>query len=101
MSAPRARVTLTSDAWDDYHQLLLYTVQQWGETQLVAYEATFDRAFTTLGEHPASGRARDELRPGLRSFPVGQHVIYYILRGRTVRILRILHSRMDARRALS
>ena len=101
MSAPRARVTLTTEAWDDYHQLLLYTLQEWGEMQLVEYEAAFDRAFTMLGEHPTSGRARDDLRPGLRSFPVGRHVLYYAIRGRAVRILRILHSRMDARRALS
>jgi toxin ParE1/3/4 len=100
MSSPRARVTLTSEAWDDYHQLLLYTLQEWGDAQLVAYEAAFDRAFITLNEHPASGRARDDLRPGLRSFPVGQHVLYYIVRRRSVRILRILHSRRDARRLL-
>ncbi|MFN8541644.1 MAG: type II toxin-antitoxin system RelE/ParE family toxin [Thermomicrobiales bacterium] len=101
MSAPRARVTLTTEAWDDYHQLLLLTLQEWGEAQLVEYEVAFDRAFIMLGDLPASGRARDELRPGLRSFPVGRHVIYYTISRRSLRIIRILHSRMDARRALS
>ncbi len=65
-----------------------------------AYEAELAAAFTMLGEHPLIGRARDDLRPGCRSFPVGRHIIYYVARGQTVRIIRILHGRMDARRAL-
>jgi toxin ParE1/3/4 len=100
MSARRARVTLASEAWDDYHQLLLYTLQQWGEEQLVEYEAAFNEAFTSLGEYPAIGRARDDLRPGCRSLLVGRHVIFYVVQRQSVRIIRILHSRMDARRAL-
>ena len=99
MSARRVRVTLAPEAWDDYHHLLLHTLQQWGDAQVVANEATFQEAFVTLGEHPAVGRARDGVRPGYRSFPVGQHVVFYVTRRQNVRIIRILHRRMDARRA--
>ena len=78
---------------------VLYTLQQWGDAQVVAYEATLHEAFVTLGEHPAVGRARHDVRPGYRSFPVGQHVVFYVIRRQNVRIVRILHRRMDARRA--
>ncbi|HLK80158.1 MAG TPA: type II toxin-antitoxin system RelE/ParE family toxin [Xanthobacteraceae bacterium] len=35
--------------------------------------------FYLLSQFPSMGRSRDDLRPGLRSFPVGQHVdhLYY------------------------
>jgi plasmid stabilization system protein ParE len=39
-------------------------------------DAITDRFFL-LGNHPYVGRLRDNLRPGLRSFPVGQYVIIY------------------------
>jgi toxin ParE1/3/4 len=37
-------------------------------------EATFDM----LAETPLAGRARDDLAPSLRSFPVGRYIIFYI-----------------------
>jgi len=41
--------------------------------------------------HPHIGRRRDEdLRPGLRSFPVGEYVIIYRLKGEDVLILHVL-----------
>jgi toxin ParE1/3/4 len=41
--------------------------------------------------HPNLGRARDEdLRPGLRSFPVGEYVILYRIEDEDVVILRVL-----------
>ena len=52
--------------------------------------------FLLLANHPNVGRPRDEdLRPGLRSFPVGQYVIIYRIEDEDVRILRVLHGRRD------
>lgn len=49
-----------------------------------------------LGEHPGVGRHRDELGPGVMSFPAGAYVIFY-QEGEAGRvdILRILHGRRD------
>jgi len=41
------------------------------------------------------GRARDDLRPGLRSFPVGQYVIIYTIENEDVEILHVFHGRQD------
>jgi toxin ParE1/3/4 len=41
------------------------------------------------------GRARDDLRPGLRSFPVGQYVIIYTIDDGSVQILHVFHGRQD------
>jgi toxin ParE1/3/4 len=59
-------------------------------------ESITDR-FLLLAQYPNIGRTRDEdLRPGLRSFSVGEHIIFYRARsdGEVV-ILRVLHGRRD------
>jgi toxin ParE1/3/4 len=52
--------------------------------------------FFLLANHPNIGRARDEdLRPGLRSFPVGRYVIIYRIHEGDVLILRVLNGSRD------
>jgi toxin ParE1/3/4 len=52
--------------------------------------------FFLLASHPNIGRARDaDLRPGLRSFPVGEYVIIYRLQDEDVLILRVLRGSRD------
>ena len=52
--------------------------------------AITDRFFL-LANYPNLGRARDEdLRPGLRTFPVGEYVIFYRIEDEDVVILRVL-----------
>jgi toxin ParE1/3/4 len=51
--------------------------------------------FYMLGQFPRMGRARDDLRPGLRSFPVGQYVIVYTIENEDVEILHVFHGRQD------
>ena len=41
------------------------------------------------------GRRRDDLRPGLRSFPVGAYVAFYQIVGDVVEIVRVFHGRRD------
>ena len=65
-----------------------------------AYRGAINQAFATLSANPQIGRAQDEIAPGLRSFPVRQHVIYYRVGTGTLTIVRILHGRMDAARHL-
>jgi toxin ParE1/3/4 len=49
-----------------------------------------------LAGHPHIGRHRDEdLRPGLRSFPVGEYVIIYRVEGKDVLILHIFRGSRD------
>ena len=52
--------------------------------------------FLLLARHPHIGRSRDdELRPGLRSFAVGEYVIIYRVQNSDVLILRVLQGRRD------
>lgn len=48
-----------------------------------------------LRQHPQIGRARDDLRPGLRGLPVERYlVIYRILEG-AVEIINVVHGSRD------
>jgi toxin ParE1/3/4 len=52
--------------------------------------------FVLLASFPNIGRSRDmDLRPGLRSFPVGEYVILYRIQKQDVLILRVLHGSRD------
>jgi toxin ParE1/3/4 len=50
--------------------------------------------FFVLAGHPYLGRPRDD-DFGLRSFPVGEYVIVYLVEDKDVLILRVVHGRRD------
>jgi toxin ParE1/3/4 len=56
---------------------------------------SFQSTFKLLATFPASGRRRDELRPGVRSFPVGSYVVFYRQVSDKIEILRVLHGSRD------
>jgi toxin ParE1/3/4 len=60
-----------------------------------AFIAAIDAKFRTLSQHPAMGRRRDELAPGLRSFPVGRYLVFYLPLSDGVEIVRVLHGSRD------
>lgn len=76
-------------------EILQYTAETWGDETSDAYAASLLEATQRLTEFPAVGRAREDIRPGLRTFPVRQHLILYRVHSDTVRILRVLHARRD------
>lgn len=51
--------------------------------------------FTFLGRFPYAGRRRDDLRRGLRGFPVGRYLVVYRVEDDNVLILRVVHGRRD------
>ena len=48
-----------------------------------------------LATWPEMGRARPDLRPDLRSFPIGTHVVYYRVLPDALEVVRVLHGRRD------
>ena len=51
--------------------------------------------FQMFREMPDAGRQRNELRVGLRSFPVGSFLIFYQRTENTIEIVRVLHGARD------
>ena len=54
-----------------------------------------DKQFRVLAMQPMMGRARDELAPGVRSFPFGRHVVFYLPLDGGIDVVRVLHGARD------
>jgi len=48
-----------------------------------------------LSEQPKAGRERPELAPGLRSFPVGNYLLFYLPLPAGIDLVRVLSGYMD------
>jgi toxin ParE1/3/4 len=51
--------------------------------------------FLLLARHPHAGRSRDDLRPGIRSFPVTGYLVLYRIAGEDVLVLRVVRGSRD------
>lgn len=56
---------------------------------------TIDEKLQTIAENPFMGKAREELMEGLRSFPIGNYIIYYFPAGDGIDIVRVLNAARD------
>ena len=90
-----AELVLRSRARDDLIGIWRFTCREWSEAQADHSLREIDAGFTRLWDNPRLGRARDEVRQGYRSLRINQHVAFYTLAGESVRIVRVLHARMD------
>ena len=54
-----------------------------------------DKTFWTLADNPHVGTNQDRYHPGLRSFVVGNYVIYYVPIERGIEVYRVLHAARD------
>jgi len=86
--APQARAELSS-VWN-------YIATESGNVAIAddVIDAIAGR-FHLLSQYPRMGRARDDLRPGLRSVAVGHYVIVYAIENEDVEILHVFHGRQD------
>lgn len=57
-----------------------------------------DAALEMLSDHPRAGPLRPELRPRLRSYPVGSYIIFYRPTRNGIELVRVLHGARDLRR---
>lgn len=54
-----------------------------------------DSVLGTLADTPLAGRARPELHPEIRSFPVGNHIIFYVVKPGVIDVVRVLSRYRD------
>ena len=72
-----------------------YTRRQWGAAQKQKYLDQIRDKFKALLETPGLGPPRDDISEGLRSCPVGKHLIFYRTTDAELLIIRVLHESMD------
>jgi toxin ParE1/3/4 len=93
-------VLRTPASQHDYAEIWAYIA----EHNIVAADKLLrklDETVLFLSQFPRAGPARPELRPGVRSFPVGQYVIFYRPVTDGIELLRVLHGKRNLRRILN
>ena len=95
-----ATIELTADAEQDLSELYLASLRIFGEAQTERYIATLQDKLQTAAEHPDFAVDYSFVRRGLRRYETGSHSIYFRQIEGGIRILRILHGRMDPARHL-
>ena len=91
---------LLPEAEAELDEIWLYVARESGSSDIASrlIEGITDR-FWLLAQHPQVGRRRDaDLRPGLRSFSVGEYVIVYRIEGEDVHILHVMRGSRDIAR---
>lgn len=89
---------LSAKAASDLDTIYEYTILRFGLDQARVYLFGLQEQFQILAEQPAHGRQADALARGLRRWEYQSHIIFYMPAKHGIRIVRVLHQRMDARR---
>ena len=95
------RVVITRQARRDQDNISRYTLERWGRAQLLSYVGGLLDALDAIAASPKVGRLVTGLPRVYRRYPYGSHFIFYTVNDDTIRIVRILHQRMDAERHLN
>ena len=88
------RFRVSPEARADLDEIWLYIAPDNLEAADKYIRAIVSR-FPMLGSMPLLGRERGELSPGLRSFPIGRHIIFYRPMDNGVEIVRVLDGARD------
>jgi len=89
-----ARFRFSGRADSDLDNIVVYTLQTWGEAQTDRYLCKIEDCCQLLANNPGLGRLCDPVRPGLRRMEHGKHVIFYRVESGGILVCRILHQRM-------
>ena len=86
---------LSEIADKDLEDIFDYTVDEFGFDQAEKYLLEIEEIFQNLIINPQIGKKRDEKKQGVYSFPKDNHTIYYRIRDKHKRIVRVLHGSRD------
>lgn len=80
---------LSTAADHDLEEIFDYTLEEFGLDQAIKYVSEFDPVFEQLVKNPEMGRNRNEIKPGLRSFPRESHIVFYRILGDHIQIVHV------------
>jgi toxin ParE1/3/4 len=95
MAGGRRPVIWSPDARADLSEIWDYYVGVAGRHTADGIVRGITEACTLLEEHPFAGRARNEVRPSLRSMAASPHVVFYRVHDDVAEIVRVLDGRRD------
>ena len=89
-----ARVRISPRARSDLMEIWNYIA----DDSIANADAFIDKLFETtqlLANRPKAGRRREELAPGILSFPFGRYIIFYRVIRNAIEVVRVLHGARD------
>ncbi|MBU2677626.1 MAG: type II toxin-antitoxin system RelE/ParE family toxin [Gammaproteobacteria bacterium] len=90
-----SRYRITPRAAADLDAIADYTIEKWGPERLETYLGALADRFEWLADNPLLGRDRSDIHKGYRSYPEGNHVVFYITQDDWIAIIGIPHKSMD------
>ena len=93
MSNPEFTLELSHAAEQDLADILRYTAKTWGKSQQSKYIVILDEALGKIADNPNLGRYKYAYDAYF--FKAGRHVIIYVVKRKTVLVIRVLHDRMN------
>lgn len=88
------KITIRPLAFDDLAEIWNYIAED-SQNRADVFIDSIDKKFNELAQLPHIGRSRDELLPGLCSFPVGRYIIFYLIIPNGMEVVRVLHASRD------
>jgi toxin ParE1/3/4 len=89
-----AKILRRLRAEDDLIEIWLFIASN-NEAAAEQFLQRIEYALKTLAENPQAGRARPELGATLRSFPVGNYIIFYQIVSYDIEVIRVLSGYLD------
>lgn len=89
---------LSRKAQADLDDIRDYSLEQFGVEQAIKYLDAIEQTFRRLLDHPQIGSRQIDIGEAVRSYPVGDHRIFYEARPGQVHVIRVLHKAMDVER---
>lgn len=87
---------LTQEAEADFRSIYVHSAENFGFLQAEKYLSKLETAFHLLAERPYIARERMEIVPPVRVYPIGSHIIIYLVgEANDVLVVRIRHASED------
>lgn len=91
---------LSNEAENDIVEIGRFSIKTWGVIQADDYIAGLHDTLSLLADSPRLGRSIDDLRQGYLRHEYKSHSIFYRRQLGGIRVVRVLHKRMDPERHL-
>lgn len=95
MADPRRPLIWSPDALADLAEIWDYYANTAGPQIANRMVREIEKSCRLLQQHPLAGRARDDVRTGLRSIVANPYVLFYRIAGDVPEVVRVLHGRRD------
>jgi toxin ParE1/3/4 len=94
-------VILSKLAEKDIRNIWSYSVEKWGEEHTVQYLTGLNRKLDQLSQEPDTfGVRRPDIKPDYMSCLYERHIVFFKKVNDSIKVIRILHQRMDIERRI-